>query len=251
MDSEMSPTIEEASPHTFEGADAARGDESTTRTTGLDRDTLLLESADADEGQPRHVRLRRTPVWGAAANSIAFMCIPRSIPACFAATGWPLGVIALLYSSLVTYDTGILLGRVCEWAPAGRCSFPELAAEAAATAAARFGGSARARARWRTAGAWAVAMLQHSCYYLTGVAELIYFEQFCGQLFSFSPLCQWQWLVLVGVLSLPVLQVPSFNASRYAALVLGVLPLVLNVGVFFYEVECLGSKLMSPEESSR
>jgi hypothetical protein len=41
---------------------------------------------------------------------------------------------------------------------------------------------------------------------LTGVSELIYFEQYCGQLFATSPLCQWQWLLLVGLLSIPVLQ---------------------------------------------
>lgn len=57
-----------------------------------------------------------------------------------------------------------------------------------------------------------------------------------GQLFESSPLCQWQWLLVVGLLCLPVLQVPSFHASRYAALFLGLLPLFLNVGVFVYEI---------------
>jgi len=43
-------------------------------------------------------------------------------------------------------------------------------------------------------------------------------------------------LLLVGLLCLPVLQVPSFHATRYTALLLGVIPLILNVAVFFYEV---------------
>ena len=123
----------------------------------------------------------------------------------------------------------------CAAAHAG-CSFPELAAEAAAVFAARLGRDRPAQERWRRAGALSVAALQHSCYYLTGVAELIYFEQFCGQLFNTSPLCQWQWLLIVGLLCLPVLQVPSFHATRFAALVFGVAPLILNVAVFLHEV---------------
>ena len=41
--------------------------------------------------------------------------------------------------------------------------------------------------------------MQFATYYLTAVAELIYFEQYCGQLFARSPLCQWQWLLVVAL----------------------------------------------------
>ena len=200
----------------------------------MDRSSLLIETIDesADNAdQPQHVRLRQTPIWGATVNTIAFMAVPRSIPACFAATGWTLGILSLVYSTVVTYDTGLLLGRVCTTVPASCCSFPGLAAEASGTLAARLGLPPAKQARWRRAGSVCIAILQHSCYYLTGVAELIYFEQYLGQMFELSPLCQWQWLVIVGVLSLPVVQVPSFNASKFLALFFGVVPLLLNVGV--------------------
>ena len=203
--------------------------------------SLLLDGVDGDEDERRSdsqsMRLRRTPVWGASMNTIAFMCVPRTVPACFAATGWTVGVVSLLYSSIVTYDTGLLLGVVCnELHSSAACSFPSLAAEAASRCAARYGRDPRAQQLWRKAGAIVVGTLQHTCYYLTGVAELIYFEQFMGQLFDTSPLCQWQWLLIVGLLCLPVLQIPSFHATRFAALILGVLPLLLNVVVFFYEI---------------
>lgn len=68
------------------------------------------------------------------------------------------------------------------------------------------------------------------------MAELIYFEQFFGQLFDRSPLCQWEWLLIVALICLPVMQVPSFHDTRWAALCLGILPLLINVAVFFYEV---------------
>jgi hypothetical protein len=41
-------------------------------------------------------------------NNVAFMAVPRAIPACFAATGWTIGLGALAYSSVVTYDTGMV-----------------------------------------------------------------------------------------------------------------------------------------------
>ena len=169
-------------------------------------------------------------------NTIAFMAVPRSLPACFAATGWTLGIGCLLYSSVVTYDTGILLGQICTGVHHSESSFPALGARAAAAFAARHGWSTASQGRWERAGRVAVATLQYSCYYLTGVAELIYMEQYLGQLFEFSPLCQWQWLLIVGVVSLPVVQVPSFNDSRFLALVFGVMPLLLNVGVMMYEI---------------
>ena len=50
-----------------------------------------------------------------------------------------------------------------------------------------------------------VGTLQHTCYYLTGVAELIEFGQFMGQVFGASALWQWQWVLVVGLLCLPVL----------------------------------------------
>lgn len=229
--------------------------------------------------QPQHDRLRQTPVWGAAVNSIAFMCVPRSIPACFAATGWPLGIFSLLYSTAVTYDTGLLIGKVCAVLPAECSSFPGIAAEAGSAFSASQGHSGARQARWRRFAHGGVAVLQHTCYYLTGVSELIYFEQYLGQLFDTSSICQWQWLLLVGLISLPALQVgaapciraatspgmracasrlrsgsasqwlatrlvlrptsaqvPSFHATRFAALFLGVIPLVLNVAVFLYEI---------------
>lgn len=93
--------------------------EPTQRITSQDH-SLLLDAGESGEATPLAVRdivkvsrLKRTPVWGAAVNSIAFMAVPRTVPACFAATGWPLGVACLLYSSAVTYDTGLLLGDVC------------------------------------------------------------------------------------------------------------------------------------------
>jgi proton-coupled amino acid transporter len=217
------------------------GDNETSRPSGgvdYSRNSLLLDSGDGVEQSyaPQHVRLQRTPVWGATVNTVAFMAVPRSVPACFAATGWPLGILSLAYSSVVTYDTGQLIGRICNSLPAHRCSYPGISAAAAQRTAERYGGSSRAQARAESAARVVVACLQYTSYYLTGVAELIYFEQFCGQLFQASPLCQWQWLLIVGLLALPVLQIPSFHASRYAALVLGVMPLILNVSVMLYEI---------------
>jgi len=176
--------------------------------------------------------LRRAPTWAITANSLAFMCVPRAIPACFAQTGWTVGMLALVYSSVVTYDTGLVLGEVCRLRPKIG-SYPGLCGEALAACAARRGWSPQA---WRDAGAGCCLVLQFATYYLTTVAELIYFEQFFGQLFDQSRLCQWQWLLLAAAVSLPVLQLPTYHETRWAAALLGLLPLAINVAVMFYEV---------------
>jgi hypothetical protein len=138
----------------------------------------LLSASDSDAGEEvaiRH-RLRRAPVWGATCNCIAFMAVPRSVPACFAATGWWAGLMALLYSSIVTFDTGVVLGDVCANHPT-LTSFPLLVGEASARIAGRHGCDTT---RWRAGGELATGALQFGTYFLTAVAELIYFEQACS-----------------------------------------------------------------------
>lgn len=180
-------------------------------------------------------QLRQAPTWAITTNTLAFMCVPRAIPACFAQTGWALGGGALIYSSIVTYDTGCIIGELCLLYPdAG--SFPDLVGVAAARFAARRGAAPSACARWRRRGRLAILGLQFSTYYLTTIAELIYFEQYAGQLWASSSLCQWQWLLLVSLASLPLLQIPTFSETRWAALIIGIVPLLFNVLVFFYEI---------------
>jgi len=54
--------------------------------------------------------------------------------------------------------------------------------------------------------------------------------------FDESSLCQWQWLLVAAAVSLPLLQLPTFHEARWAALVVGVIPLLLNVAVMLYEI---------------
>jgi len=179
-------------------------------------------------------RMRRAPDWAVVVNNIAFMAVPRSVPANFAQTGWYLGICTLVYSSYVTYDTGMLIGRLST--QCGARSFPELSAEAMGRFASRRGWREHRRRTARQLAHWLTLAMQFATYYLTEVCELIYFEQYFGQIFEKSALCQWQWMLVCAALALPVLQVPTFHEGRWVALVLGLLPLSLNVLVFFYEV---------------
>ena len=172
-------------------------------------------------------------MWGAVSNSIGFMAVPRTIPACFKATGWPLGLVCLVYSSIVTYDTGMLIGKVTTLLPAECSSYPSIAAEAGAAFAAQSG---RNQKRWRIGCLYTAAGIQYVTYYLTSVSELIYFEKYMGQIFEVSPLCQWQWLLVVSMITLPALQIPGFHGTRWAAVMLSLVPLVFNIGVFTWEI---------------
>ena len=63
-------------------------------------------------------------------------------------------------------------------------------------------------------------------------------------MFDESSLCQWQWLLVAAAVSLPLLQLPTFHEARWAALVVGVIPLLLNVAVMLYEVSTRLSDLI-------
>ena len=168
------------------------------------RHTLLIEEPQSLQAMPLE-RLRRAPDWAVAVNNIAFMAVPRSIPANFVATGWVIGSLALVSSSIVTYDTGLLIGQLCE--SSGASSFPELAAEAMGRFSARHGWPEGRRARGRRLAHGLTLSMQFATYYLAEVCELIYFEQYFGQIFGASPLCQWQWLLVGALIALPVTQV--------------------------------------------
>ena len=239
--------------HTEEGGAGAAGDESAgsgALSKRVMRESLLQDvgpaaasdspamingeaaASSAAGSGARH--LQRAPSWAVTANNVAFMCVPRAIPACLAATGWALGLTVLAYSCVVTYDTGLLIGRACAMRP-NFASFPELMGEGCATWAGRRGWTSATVDFARAVGYRATLALQFMTYYLTAVAELIYFEQYCGQLFEWSPICQWQWLLIISAVSLPILQIPSYHESRWVALVIGVAPLALNVLIFAYE----------------
>ena len=174
---------------------------------GTRRHTLLIEEPELIGKLPVMPleRLRRAPDWAVVVNNIAFMAVPRSIPANFAATGWLIGILALVYSSVVTYDTGLLIGQLCE--SSGATSFPELASEAMGRFSARHGWSERRRALGLRVAHGLTLSMQFATYYLAEVCELIYFEQYFGQIFDASPLCQWQWLLVGALIALPVMQV--------------------------------------------
>jgi hypothetical protein len=50
----------------------------------------------------------------------------------------------------------------------------------------------------------------------TTVTQMIYVAQFFGQLLPGSKICQWAWLLIVWAISVPVMQIPTFHASRWA-----------------------------------
>ena len=144
-----------AGPSERHGDERSQGERSPP--PGVATTTLLsVAGAGLEPDAAQMERLRRAPVWGVTCNNIAFMAVPRSVPACFAATGWVAGLACLAYSSVVTYDTGVVLGQVCVEHPS-LTSFPLLVGEACARRARRCG---RDVERWRAAGHAATTALQ-------------------------------------------------------------------------------------------
>lgn len=211
---------------------------STTSTTAGDPQMPVTTDLDVDDREtcalPRDdVRvesLTEAAPWGLVLNTILYMASPMSMPATFAQAGWTWGSIYLVYSSIITYHTGLLLGDICQRMP-HLGSFPSIAAHC--------GGKAVM---------WAVITMQFLTFWIDSSAQMLYCAQYLGQLLPSWHLCQSDWLLVVAAATLPLMQIPTFQESRWFALpTFGVLVLIL--AVFFYEAilvapwQCAGEQL--------
>ena len=156
----------------------------------------------------------RTPTWNITLNSIMYMAVPLSMPATMAAAGWLWGAVWFTYCSVATYWTGLIIGRVFDAHPT-LTTYPVMAAEGfAQLCMARTGGNLARAHGWRVFGRRLVLVMQFVTYYLDTVTQMIYVAQFFGQLLPGAKVCQWTWLVVVWGISVPLMQIPTFHASR-------------------------------------
>lgn len=193
--------------------------------------------AERDEKMPSGVpAMRRMQVWEATMNVVAFMATPLLMPSIFVHTGWFWGIGFMLYSAHLTYQTGVIIGDICVSHP-HLDSYPSVAGEAFSRVGGELFGCASnaSTQRWRSVGSVGVRIVQFITYYLTGIAELIYFQQYLAQLFPQVQLCPRQWLLVAAAAALPFMQIPTFRESSRVALVV-VAVVVFNMCVFLYEV---------------
>eukprot|EP00959_Pyramimonas_sp_CCMP1952_P364368 7630388-Pyramimonas_sp.AAC.1 len=139
--------------------------------------------------------LQRTPIWNIVVNGVTYMAAPMAMPSIMAQANWFWGTVFLVYSSVVTYHTGLLIGDICLANP-HLDSFPKLSEggtyklvelvspELAAKGLAK---------KWARIAFWTTVAVQFVTYYLDTVAQIIYVEQYFGELMPESPICQWKW----------------------------------------------------------
>eukprot|EP00966_Prymnesium_polylepis_P015825 365246-Prymnesium_polylepis.1 len=138
------------------------------------------------------------------------MASPMSMPATFAAAGWVWGIIYLAYSTVITFHTGLLIGDICSRMPHLH-SFPAIARQC--------GGNVTM---------WAVVTMQFLTFWIDSAAQMLYCAQYLGQLLPAAGLCQSEWLLVVALATLPLMQIPTYHESRWFAVpTFGVLALVL------------------------
>ena len=89
--------------------------------------------------------------------------------------------------------------------------------------------------RWRVFGRRVVVVMQFVTFYLDTVTQMIYVAQYFGQLTPGSKICQRSWLLIVWGISVPVMQIPTFHASRWVV-VPAMATLSLSVVFFIGEV---------------
>ena len=149
-------------------------------------------------------------------NAVVYMAAPMSMPATMKESGWVWGTILFTHGSVVTLQTGYLIGALVVANPA--CdTYPALAEYV-------FQMLHPDRARAKVLGNFGRRLcmgLQFSTYYLDVVAQLLYCVQYLDQLSPDSPrwpLCQWSWFIVVYLLCLPMVAITNMSESRWTAI---------------------------------
>lgn len=196
----------------------------------------------------------QTPAWNICLNAAMYCAVPLSMPATLAAGGWFWGTVFFAYTTAATYWTGLVIGRVYLEHPR-LATYPAMASEAFHNLALERTADARVARHWRTWSRRAVKITQFVTFYLDTVTQMIYVAQYFaqldlgwfgtagrdeGEIHSDSPagharLCQWAWVLVVWAVSVPVMQIPTFHASRWV-IVPAVAVLAIAVALFLYEV---------------
>jgi len=147
-----------------------------------------------------------SPLWVIAANNVVYMAAPLSLPATMAACGWFWGTLILGYSILCTYHSGVLLGDVIIERP-HLDSYPKVLGEAFAVWTERYADGYVKPDMMRRVGSELAVALQFLAYFFDSTAQILYCAQYFDQLLPNSPVCQHQWLLIVWLLSVPLMQV--------------------------------------------
>mmetsp|Transcript_1587 Transcript_1587/g.5516 ORF Transcript_1587/g.5516 Transcript_1587/m.5516 type:complete len:729 (+) Transcript_1587:142-2328(+) len=106
--------------------------------------------AESAPGVSQH--LRRASWIETTSTIVAFMAFPLSMPVAFGRSGWVFGTLATSYIALVTWETGLLLGKICRLLP-HLGDYPSIAEEAfGAASASSWGIYVRYGFTWSTTG---------------------------------------------------------------------------------------------------
>ena len=178
--------------------------------------------------------LSHTPFWNATLNNIMYIASPLAMPATLAAGGWFFGNVWFVYCAACTYWTGTIIGKVFNAHPA-LTTYPAMVGEALHARCYAATGDATAAREHRRRGKRAAKALQFTTFYLDTVTQIIFIAQYLGQLAPRAEVCQSTWLFIVWLMVIPVMQIPTFHASRWV-IVPAVTVLFLVVASFFAEV---------------
>ena len=156
--------------------------------------------------------LPRASVATIALNTWLYMATPMSMPATVAVAGATWSGIFFTYSALSTYWTGRVLGRAFLVDPT--CTtYGKMTGKAVSRVMMRRGVDESVVARWEPKVELWTLCLQFVTYYLDAVVQVVYIAEYLGQMLPRVELCSAVWAIIVGVLALPVVQIPTMHDS--------------------------------------
>ena len=177
-----------------------------------------------------------TPSWNIILNSMLYMAAPLSMPATTAAGGWFWSFVFWAYCSCATYWTGLVVGRAYNANPSCDLStYPRMAGEAFARLSLRRDPSDALAARAAPKGHRSPRLHPNSSPSTSTPSPRSYSSPSTSRRSSRRPACPWVWLLVVWIATVPVVQIPTFHASRWIV-VPAFAVLVASVCLFFAEI---------------
>ena len=208
-------------------------DENACDSSSNDENASPLVQLDATEHSV-DARLPRADVRTIALNTWLYMATPMSMPATVAVAGARWSMVFFTYSAGSTYWTGHVLGKAFLADPT--CTtYAKMTSKAASRVLIRRGVDESKVGKWEPRIEFAVLVLQFVTYYLDATVQIVYITQYFGQTFTNVKMCSATWALFVGVMSLPVVQIPTIHDSG-RVVALPCVAVVVALAVFFGEI---------------
>lgn len=161
---------------------------------------LLIETESADSKKTTS-HIKCASKFDIAVNVVGVICYPLGVPYGMGQSGWVIGSFFLAYSSIATYATTVLLGRLCATYPELN-SYPAIAEKA-------FGSTA----------GLVTSSIQWIGFFFLVVYNLVMLGEYCSILNIVPGMCQQEYIIYCALIIAALGQIPTWKGLAFLAII--------------------------------